>query len=56
MYDLEALKRKINKEGLSATIRDLSSDTLSDDAKIQLESEYILINGFPNLSLISSLV
>ena len=55
MYTYDSVKRKINKEGLTATIRDLASDTLPDDAKMQLEAQHILVDGFPNLSLITLL-
>ncbi len=56
MYSVEALQRKIKKEGVDKTIHDLSNATFSEDVKIKLHDSCILINGYPNLSLIYSLV
>lgn len=52
MYDVMAVKRKIEKEGIEKTILDLSSKNLSDDVKKELINSHILCNGYPNLSLI----
>ena len=55
MYNLEAVRRKIKRDGIDKLILDLSSETLSDDAKRELSSCNILTNGYPNLSVIYSL-
>lgn len=55
MYDLEALKRKIAKEGLETTIRFLLSDDLPLQVKQDLEKEHIFNKGYLCLSLVYSL-
>ena len=56
MYNLDAVKRKIEKDGIDNLIRDLSSANFSDDAKRELSAYDIFTNGYPNLSVIYSLV
>ena len=55
MYDSEALRRKIAKDGITKTIEDLSSTTLSPNFRKELEDSSILVNGSLNFSLIFSL-
>ena len=56
MYDLNSVRRKINKEGVDNFISDLSSENLNKDVKNDLSICGILVNGYPNLSLIYSLI
>ena len=55
MYNLDAVARKVKKEGVDAVINVLSSENLSDTMKTQLTNCGVLINGYPNLSLLYSL-
>ena len=55
MYDLEAVKRRIEKEGLDSVIKDLSSSNLSGEIFDGLESSNIFVGGYLNLSLLYSL-
>lgn len=55
MYDINALKRKIAKEGLENTIKYLLSDNLPSQLKQDLEKEHIFQNGLLCLSLVYSL-
>lgn len=55
MYDVNAVKRMIGKNGIDYTISVLISGNLSEDAKTQLSEAGLLVNGHPNLSLIYSL-
>ena len=55
MYNIEALRRKIAKEGFTPTIDYLLSDDLPMQLKKELEKEHIFSNGRPCLSLIYSL-
>ena len=55
MYNLEAVRRKIKKEGIDKTIFDLSAGNFSEDAKAELGKLNIFTNGYPNLSVIYSL-
>lgn len=55
MYDLNAVRRRIRKEGVDNLIFDLSSESLDIDVKKELSDCGIIVNEFPNLSLIYSL-
>ena len=55
MYDLGTVKRKIKKEGVDNLIFELSSEDFSETVKKDLTACNILVDGFPNLSLIYSL-
>lgn len=55
MYNVEALKRKIQKEGLQPTIILLSSPDFPKSIKEDLTKDRIFVGGYPNISLISSL-
>ena len=54
MYTIESLRRRISKEGAEQVIRELSSLS-NDNMKKQLEDSGILVNGYPNLTLILSI-
>lgn len=54
MYDVNALKRMISKNGMDFAISVLSGD-LSEEIKAQLTDAGLLVGGYPNLSLIYSL-
>lgn len=55
MYDLGSVKRKIRKEGVDRLISELSSGNFSEDIKRDLADCNVLLDGYPNLSLIYSL-
>lgn len=55
MYDIEALRRKIGKEGVDKVISELSSRDFSPSMKEELTKSGILIGGVLNLALIYSL-
>ncbi len=55
MYNLQALKRKIAKEGLETTIQFLLSDEIPLQLKQELEKDHIFNNGYLCLSLLYSL-
>lgn len=55
MYNIEALRRKIAKEGVENTIDYLLSDNLPLHIKQDLEKELIFDNGHLCLSLVYSL-
>ena len=55
MYTIESVKRKIKKEGIDQTIRDLSYGNFSEDVKKELNNSHIFCDGYPNLSVIYSL-
>lgn len=55
MYDLDAVRRKVRKEGVDKTISDLTSENFSDEAKESLSHFGVFLDGYPNLSLIYSL-
>ena len=55
MYDLNALARKIRKDGIDKTIDFLLSDNLSNTIKEQLVDLKVFVNGYLNLSLLYSL-
>lgn len=52
MYNADALKRKISKEGFLVTINYLLSDDLPREFRNSLEENHLFINGLPCLSLI----
>lgn len=53
MYTIESLRRRISKEGVETVIRELSSLS-NESTKKQLTDSGILVNGYPNLTLILS--
>ena len=55
MYDLGTIKRKIKKDGVDSVISEISSEDFSETVKKDLTACNILVDGFPNLSLIYSL-
>lgn len=55
MYNTEALRRKIAKDGLQETLKLLSSDNFPEDIKAELSKDKIFVGGFPCLSVICSL-
>lgn len=55
MYDKNALRRKIAKDGLQETLKLLSSDNFPEDIKAELSKDKIFVGGFPCLSVICSL-
>ncbi len=54
MYDVNAVKRMISKNGIDYTILVLSGD-LSEETKSQLTDAKLIVGGYLNLSLIYSL-
>jgi len=56
MYDLEALRRKIGKEGVEETIQYLLSPNLPERIKESLTNCSVFSGGYLNLALIYSLV
>ena len=56
MYDLEALRRRIKKSGAEAVINDLTNNKFSEESIKEMSENHILRDGYPNLSLIYSLV
>ena len=55
MYSLMAIKERIRRDGLEKTLLFLTSPDLSPSAMQTLTVSGILIDGYPNLSLITSL-
>ena len=55
MYNLDAMLRKLSKEGVDRFISDLSLGNFSEDAKKELASLGVLVGGYPNLSYIYTL-
>ena len=55
MYDKNALRRKIAKDGLQETLKLLSSDNFPEDIKAELSKDKIFVGGYPCLSIICSL-
>ena len=55
MYDVEALRRRVGKEGIEPTIADLKSTHFDSKQMKQLEAAYIFVNGVVNVSFIRSL-
>jgi len=56
MYNLEALRRRVRKNGVDAVINDLLNNQFSEESISQMTKDHILCDGYPNLSLIYSLV
>lgn len=54
MYDLNAVKRMISKNGIDYAISVLSGD-LSEEIKSQLTDVGLLVGGYLNLTLLYSL-
>lgn len=55
-YSEETLKRLVSKKGVPYAIQTLSSPNLPKDIKSDLVKKQYIIAGYPNVSLISSLV
>ena len=57
MADIEeSLMRLISKKGVQYALETLSSPNLPKNIKEDLSKKYYLIDGYPNVSLISSLI
>lgn len=56
MYNKDSLIRRIKKEGIEPTIKDLCSTKFSDNILAELETAQIFKNGHPNIAFIRSLV
>ena len=57
MADIEeSLMRLISKKGVQYELETLSSPNLPKNIKEDLSKKYYLIDGYPNVSLISSLI
>ena len=57
MYDVDAIRRKISKEGVEAiydVIRYLSGE-FDECIQAELTKAKLLVDGYPNMSLIMSL-
>ena len=55
MYDLNALLRLIGRKGVDYVKNLLTNQNLPDKVKQELSSEYVLVNGEVNNSLIDGL-
>ena len=55
MYDVDSLRRKVKKIGVTRTIEELTNARFSDSVMKQLEDAHIFINGTLNITLIRSL-
>ena len=55
MYDLDSLKRRIKKYGVTRIIEELSHTRFNENVMKQLEKANIFIDGDLNVSLIRSL-
>ena len=55
MYDREALRRKICKEGIERAIADLQQSKFDKEVMRQLEASNIFVNGSLNTPYIRSL-
>lgn len=56
MHSLTAVKKQLMKEGLESFLRALNSHSFSPEEEQSLTRLSILIDGYPNLTLLSSLV
>ena len=52
----DAFKRLVNKKGVEYAIQTLSSPNLPEETKADLAKKHYLVDGYPNLSLIYSLI
>ncbi len=52
----ESLKRLISKKGIQYVLETLSSPSLPENIKDDLSKRYYIVGGYPNVSLISSLI
>lgn len=55
-YSEDAFKRLVNKKGVEYAIQTLSSPNLPEETKDDLAKKHYLVDGYPNLSLIYSLI
>lgn len=55
MYDLNALRRRVRKEGVELVICELCSENFPKEAKEQLTKDNVFVDGYPNLSLLYSM-
>lgn len=55
MYDVDALRRRVGKQGIEVTISDLKSSIFNPFQMKQLEASMIFVNGVPNVPFIRSL-
>lgn len=57
MTDIEeSLMRLISKKGVQYALETLSSPNLPKNIKEDLSKKYYIIDGYPNVSLITSLI
>lgn len=55
MYNLETVRRRVKKIGVTETIALLADPNLPDSIKKDLTKEKVIIGGYPNVELITSL-
>lgn len=55
MYDFNALRRRLQKEGIAAVVSELCSEDFPEEAKVQLAKDNVFVDGYPNLSLLYSI-
>lgn len=55
MYDIDAIKRKIGKDGLTTTLKILRSPDLPEYIKSDLTKCNIFVNGHLDVAYLSSL-
>ena len=55
MYDLNAVRRRIGKEGVGPVIEHLSSEDFPEDLKEKLTKVGVFVNGHLNHALLQSL-
>ena len=53
MYNLQAIKQLIGKDGFDAVLKWLSSDEVPADIKSALTDNCIYVNGYPCLSVLT---
>lgn len=52
---LEDLRKMKHERGLKATIEFINSDFLPISTRIEFQEAYIIVGGYPNVSLLSRL-
>lgn len=55
MYNLESVRRRVKKIGVTQTLALLADPNFPDSIKEDLSKEKIFIGGYPNVELITSL-
>lgn len=56
MYTIESSVRYIKKIGLDDFLRTINSDSFPPEHRYELEKIYVIVGGFPNLSLLSKVL